>query len=83
MAKKSSVANQQKKLDSNKDASRGPRADSPFTALMSVKDLSNFLNVSKKTIRRMCDNGQIPFKTVSKRKRFDVNAVLAAIDKNR
>jgi excisionase family DNA binding protein len=55
--------------------------DRPYTQLMTTKDIANFLRVSRSTITRMANHGQIPFVLVRGRKRFDVAAVMAAINR--
>lgn len=53
----------------------------PPTALVSVKDLSRYLNVSRTTIMRMVETGQIPVTRVGRQLRFDVVAVRGVLDR--
>lgn len=54
----------------------------PPTTLVSVKELSRYLNVSRNTILRLVDASQIPYTRVGRQLRFDVLAVRGALDRN-
>jgi excisionase family DNA binding protein len=54
----------------------------PPTAMVSVKELSRYLNVARGTILRLVENGQIPYTRVGRSLRFDVVAVRGALDRN-
>jgi excisionase family DNA binding protein len=60
---------------------RKARTGGPPTKLVSVKELSRYLNVSRATIRNLIKAGQIPYCKVGSQYRFDVLAVRAAIEK--
>jgi excisionase family DNA binding protein len=51
----------------------------PPTALVTTKDLSRYLNVSRSTIDRMRRAGQIPYTKMRGVYRFDVLAVRAVL----
>lgn len=53
----------------------------PYLSLMTIRELSSYLNVSRSTIRRLHRSGQIPAMRVGKQLRFDAIAVRAALDK--
>ena len=54
----------------------------PGTTLLSARALSDHLNVSRSTIRRLVKSGRIPFSRVGKQLRFDLLAVRAVIDRS-
>lgn len=55
--------------------------EGPANRMLSVRALASHLNVSRSTIRRMVESGQIPYMRVRKVLRFDMMAVRAVIDK--
>jgi excisionase family DNA binding protein len=66
-----------------KDKTESPPADrEPATTLVSVKELSRYLNVSRNTILRMVELAQIPYTRVGRQLRFDVVAVRGVLDRN-
>lgn len=68
---------------------RKPRKESatsadrdPPTMLVSVKELSRYLSVSRNTILRLVEHSQIPYTRVGRSLRFDVVAVRGVLDRN-
>jgi len=51
--------------------------------LLSVRQLSRHLNVSRATIRRLVMTGQIPYSRVGRQLRFDLLAVRGVVDRMR
>ena len=51
--------------------------------LLSVRELSRHLRVSRQTIRRLVMSGQIPYARVGRQLRFDLMAVRGVVDKHR
>lgn len=65
-----------------KQTKRREEIDSiPPTQMVSVKELSRYLGVGRKTLRKLIRAGQIPYAKVGAQYRFDVLAVRAAIDR--
>lgn len=53
--------------------------DIPATALVTMRELSNYLQVSRSTLWKMVRSGQCPHYRVGHQYRFDVVAVLGAL----
>lgn len=51
--------------------------------LLSTKEVSQFLGVSRQTIRRLRETNQIPYYRVGNQYRYDVMAVRGALEKTR
>lgn len=64
------------------EGTKEPEATSTLPpTLYSLRDVAKFLNVSRSTVRRLVDTGQIPSMRVGGQLRFDILAVRAAINR--
>lgn len=72
-----------KKRRAAEQASATSSAADPSTMLVSVKELSRHLSVSRGTIHRLVRIGQIPYTQVGRQKRFDLVAVRSVLDRAR
>lgn len=56
---------------------RDANAEQPPTQMVSMRELSRYLNVSRSTLWKLVHNGQVPYYRVGSQYRFDVVAVAA------
>jgi excisionase family DNA binding protein len=57
-------------------------SDGSVVPLMSAREISDYLNISKRTLWRYVKNGQIPTVRIGGLCKFDVLAVRSALDRN-
>ena len=55
----------------------------PPPQFMSAKQIANTLRVTRQHIHALARQGRLPYIVVGKRKRFDINAVIAALAPHR
>ena len=58
---------------------RAREPSGPPTQMVSMKDLSRYLNVSRNTLWKLVHAGQVPHYRIGRQYRFDVLAVRAAM----
>lgn len=62
-------------------SAESPASSLPPTALVTIKELSRYLNVSRSTLWKLVHSGQVPHVRVGNQYRFDVVAVRGAMER--
>jgi excisionase family DNA binding protein len=70
------------KIEQKRACMVATNTDGSVVPLMSAREISNYLGVSRTTLRRYVQNGIIPFIKIGGLQRFDVLAVRSALDRN-